>query len=143
MISTAKNFSINVINGIENITSNQQEEHTGECPEPETTWMGFIFILELESEMSSVSQSPYALLIFSEEKRLRAIHLALLREHSSCEGLILSLTVKGAQSNSGVGIELLVEEAPKKSPHHVRTTWEGSLTKQQALKLIIFEVNRF
>lgn len=99
MISTAKNFSINIINATENITSYQQEEHAGECPEPETARMGFISILELESEMASVSQSPYALLIFSEEKRLRAIHLALVREHSSCEGLILSLTIKGAQSN--------------------------------------------
>lgn len=43
--------------------------------------MGFISILELNSEMSSANQSPQALLILSEEKRLSAIHLAFLSIH--------------------------------------------------------------
>jgi len=45
-------------NAIDNVTLNQQEKHAGECPGPETTGIGFISVLELEGEMSNVSQLP-------------------------------------------------------------------------------------
>lgn len=79
--------------------SNRRKRYAGECPGPKTGRLAFILVLELENEMSSVSQWPLALFILRELKMPGAIHLALCRGHLSFEGPVLPLTIKGAQSN--------------------------------------------